>query len=346
MIGFVAAAAGCVTDVVLNNAQTNIIFWSAMSHPWDDCAPSSAQSTGATQSVALGVMKNLATLNFNIINVNSGRPSGLYRSVIGGIYHAGEEDLPGLLQNASHVVDIRQPLNPRFVVPSSTRRIHWIHDPHKYNSMKDFSVYDAVVCLSRPQCHLWRAYFRGTHFVRIPNLVNLENIGPPNMTFDRFQIVSTTSKVNMNTFQQIVNGLRLVDPRFHAVVVAPSYKHHNIQGAHEGIEFLGAVGHADVLALVRNSLANVYPKTFQENYPATYVEANSLGTPMLTNSVRGSPEEELLTEEQILPELAAPEDYVSRLVDWATDKQRPWVDGSRYESNQDIKLKWRRVLRV
>ena len=102
-----------------------------------------------------------------------------------------------------------------------------------------------------------------------------------------------------------------------------------------------------MLRLVRDSLAVVYPRgSFQENYPATYVEANSLGTPVLTNFVRGDPTYELLTPEQVLQHAAKPQEYVETLAKWALRGARPRVDASRYPQSEDIVIAWERVLRL
>lgn len=138
-------------------------------------------------------------------------------------------------------------------------------------------------------------------------------------------------------------------------MAAPAYAFTRVRGAVESgpegtsaFKFLGTLPHAELLRLVRDSLAVVYPRgSFQENYPATYVEANSLGTPVLTNfPVRGDPTYELLTPEQVLRHAAQPQEYVERLAKWALHGARPRVDASRYPRSEDILIRWERLLRL
>merc|ERR1719436_1850819 len=143
-----------------------------------------------------------------------------------------------------------------------------------------------------------------------------------------------------------------MDSRWHGVVMYPDYadfrKYPHLAEllSTAAVENLGVLPHRRVLELERDSFAVVFPTGWQENFPATFTEPTAFGTPVLTEAVPGSPTEELLTPEQVLPAGARMEDYVQKLASWAArgGAGRPTV-ALRSWPNDAISRRWVDLLR-
>jgi glycosyltransferase involved in cell wall biosynthesis len=225
-----------------------------------------------------------------------------------------------------HVVVLK---DPRWLTEMHTRlpRAHlylWVHDRIEPGSKRgrrlaaqarDIRKLDlTIVCVSdwqRAGVEGVLAGMRGCGHVRVRTIYNAieDTLAPDESTVDPSKLVffSSPNKGLAYTLDAF-HALHREMPDLRLYVGNPGYKQlHRLKI--RGVEWLGALPNAQILAEVRTALCVFYPNfVLPETFGLVFAEANAVGTPVLTHAC-GAAEEVIADSRQILPVLRSQRSY-------------------------------------
>jgi glycosyltransferase involved in cell wall biosynthesis len=289
----------------------------------------------------------------------------------------------GEASGVQHLVILRDPrtvrgLSERF---PGARLYLWMHDLLRPGSKRGRRLAAAapalaelsvtIVCVSDFQRRQAEAVLRGAgvegrvRALTIYNPVddalvpNDEPVDPAKLVF--FSSPNKGLALTLDAFQE----LRRVMPDVRLRVGSPGYKSlrragmRSVDGGIEGVEWLGALPHARILAEVRTALCVFYPNiVLAETFGLVLAEAKAVGTPVLTHDF-GAAAEVLADPRQTLPitaglrwyERAAgllPGGTRRRIAPWAArlglfepyfERVRAWRQGERPRAGPDARFR-------
>lgn len=140
-------------------------------------------------------------------------------------------------------------------------------------------------------------------------------------------------------------ALREIFPSLFLDIANPGY----MKLGHEvaltrGVRILGSLRHSDMMARLRRAFCVFYPQSsFPETFGLVLVEANAVGTPVLTHPLGAAPE--VLGHSEQLVDANNPREVIARFCHWRRFG-RPPVTVSRRFRLSDVLASWRRLLAI
>lgn len=142
----------------------------------------------------------------------------------------------------------------------------------------------------------------------------------------------------LNTFSY----LRKTNPELCLYVANPGYMWLKSQSNIDGVVYLGALPHSNVIKHVREALCVFYPQSnFKETFGLVFAEANAVGTPVLAHDI-GSTSEILGQNEQLVN--AERKEEVKSIVERWRTFNRPRVSISNEFRSSHISRQWEEIL--
>ena len=254
---------------------------------------------------------------------------------------AGRYRAPGNLEAVGQVVVLRDPraLERVAALVPGARPWLWLHDriePGSSRSRWFLAAASAlrrlqpqIVCVSdyqRARVAATVARIRGCERLAVHRIYNpVEDALVPDDTPvdpDKLVFFSSPNKGLRFTLDAF-RALRRRMPRLRLCVGNPGYKHLPAQRL-DGVEWLGSLPHAHIVAEARTALCTfsanfVIPETFG----LVFAESRAVGTPVLTHDC-GAAAEVLADREQLLPVGAAQRAYETLLHN-LTPRRRAWA---------------------
>ena len=237
---------------------------------------------------------------------------------------AGRYLPPGSAGDVGHLVVLRDPRPVRRLAASfpGARVYLWLHDLTRPGSKRGRRLAAAagalaelavtIVCVSdfqRRQVEAVLQRARAGPRVRAVTIYNPVDAGVASLgpAVDRNKLVFFSSPNKGLAFTvDAFAGARRVIPELRLSVGSPGYKNPRraglaAEGRLAGVEWLGALPHARILAEVRTALCVFYPNfVLPETFGLVLAEAQAVGTPVLTHDC-GAVREILADRSQILP---------------------------------------------
>lgn len=232
---------------------------------------------------------------------------------------------PGRADGVAHLVILRDPRTVRGLSERypGARLYLWMHDLLRPGSKRgrrlaaeartlaELGV--TLICVSdfqRRQAEAVLAAAGAGTRVRAVTVYNPveDTLTPNDATVDTTKLVYFSSPnkglaLTLDAFQ----ALRRVMPDVRLQVGSPGYKSlrragmQSVDGGIDGVDWLGALPHARILAQVRTALCVFYPNVvLPETFGLVLAEAKAVGTPVLTHDL-GSAAEVLDDPRQLLP---------------------------------------------
>jgi glycosyltransferase involved in cell wall biosynthesis len=231
----------------------------------------------------------------------------------------------GSASGVEHLVILRDPRTVRKICQGfpGARVYLWVHDLVRPGSKRGRRLAAAaealaqldvtVVCVSDFQRRQAEAVLNGTDTGKRVRTVTIYNpvddaLAPNGAAVDTTKLVFFSSPnkglaLTLDAFQ----AARRVMPDLTLRVGSPGYKSlrragmESVDGKIDGVEWLGALPHARILAEVRTALCVFYPNfVLPETFGLVLAEAKAVGTPVLTHDC-GSAAEVLADPRQVLP---------------------------------------------
>jgi glycosyltransferase involved in cell wall biosynthesis len=233
---------------------------------------------------------------------------------------------PGRVENIEHIVLLRdarrlQEMHARF---PHARMYLWLHDrvlPGSKHGRRLAAQAPlirtlplTIVCVSDWQRRGAEGVLKrmpGCEHVRVHTIYNAieDTLRPNEAAVDRSKLVffSSPNKGLLYTLD-VFRALRQRMPDLHLHVGNPGYKELPRINV-EGVEWLGALPNANILAEVRTALCVLHLNfVLAETFGLVFAEANAVGTPVLTHDC-GAAHEVIADSRQILPVSPAQQAY-------------------------------------
>ncbi len=226
-----------------------------------------------------------------------------------------------------------------------------------------------IVCVSDWQRHGAEEVLKrmpGCEHVRVRTIYNAieDELAPNHVAVDRSKLVffSSPNKGLMYTLD-VFRTLRESMPDLHLYVGNPGYKQLPRIDV-EGVEWLGALPNAKILAEVRTALCVLHLNfVLAETFGLVFAEANAVGTPVLTHDC-GAANEVIADSRQILPVLPGQQAYerAARVLplSWRgasarcaaklgifepyIERIRAWRDGERPHTGPDTRFRFSSIV--
>jgi glycosyltransferase involved in cell wall biosynthesis len=171
-----------------------------------------------------------------------------------------------------------------------------------------------IVCVSEWQRHGAEGVLKrmpGCEHVRVRTIYNAieDTLTPNGAAIDRSKLVFFSSPnkgliYNLDVFRMLRERM----PDLHLQVANPGYKELPRIDV-EGVEWLGALPNAKILAEVRTALCVLHLNfVLAETFGLVFAEANAVGTPVLTHDC-GAAQEVIADSRQVLPVLPGQQAY-------------------------------------
>ncbi len=180
-------------------------------------------------------------------------------------------------------------------VHPAARILLWLHGyPGRHNRPMGSALRAAdiaVVCVSRTHAD-WLRDFLGDTAPDITHIHNpiADHLTPDNTRRDpdRLLFASSPHKGLAQVFKQFAAAREAI-PTLTLAVADPGYLAWDTGSVPDGVTFLGALPHPDLIAGMRRALCLFYPQTsFAETFGLVMAEANAVGTPVLVHRDLGA----------------------------------------------------------
>ncbi len=213
------------------------------------------------------------------------------------------------------------------------RILLWLHIfPGRHNRPMAHALAEAgveVICVSASHAASLRTFLSDEPPLAIDHIYNAIATGlTPDTTPrdpDRLLFASSPHKGLAQVFAQF-RAARDAIPSLTLAVADPGYLAWDTGSVPEGVTFLGALPHAQLITEMRRALCLFYPQTiFRETFGLVMAEAQAVGLPVLAHHDIGANAEIVRNPGQLV-DAANNDQIIARLQAWRTE--RPTVSGN------------------
>lgn len=225
----------------------------------------------------------------------------------------------------------------------------WLHTyPGRHNrkmgvALKEAAI--AVICVSITHARLLSEFLGPFDLPRISAIYNpiADQLVPDDTRCDPDTLLYASSphKGLAEVFAQF-SDLRETIPELTMAVADPGYLRWETGPAPDGVTFLGALSHSELVQHMRRSLCLFYPQTtFAETFGLVLAEANAVGTPVLVYADLGANDEIVSGADQKI-DGRDPAQILSRIETWR--QASPEVDTNPAFRLSNVAQRWSELL--
>lgn len=308
------------------------------------------RACGGTESSVIRVAEGLAATGlFRVIVEQHCRHPHVTRD-----YQNPEYTRTGCTSHADYVVSLRSPETLRKAkqrFPKARRHYVWAHDlgsaewAHELVKHTDFTTI-AVSNFHKTQLQqaLYPQWYGGQFPINVVYNPIPDSLLPDETPYDKNKLVWTSSPhKNLPNALAIFENLRSFNPDFRLYVANPGYLPDYSESI-DGVIPLGSLPHHEVIKHVREALCLYYPNwTFAETFGISMVEANAVGTPVLTHGIGAA--REVLFHPSETTECRNPKNVIDRVLAWHSGN-RPKVKANQKFRLSSVISSWRRLFNV
>ena len=302
---------------------------------------------GGTEATVLRVASGLNT-RFDITHFQSGRTK-MRLSHAGLLCPLSNLDATGSFETMIVINRWKVALKLRKRYPE-TAIFLWLHVyPGRHNRKMGAALKEAgiiVICVSHTHACQLQAFLGDEATPPLHVIYNpLDNDLRPDATPrdpNRLLFASSPHKGLAQVFAQFA-ALRKHRPKLTLAVADPGYLRWETGPVPEGVVFLGALPHPELIRHMRRASCLFYPQTaFAETFGLVLAEANAVGTPVLVHRGLGA-NEEIVSDARQWVNGDDPSEILQRIDAWR--QSPPEVRGNPAFRLSEVARQWARLLR-